>query len=91
MKSWDKAMLALLIVSVVVVIPVAGLDSRHHWSFVPRWLTAMGSYFALMPVVVAALVTVVRTALEDRTLHEELKGYREYAARVRYKLIPGLW
>jgi protein-S-isoprenylcysteine O-methyltransferase Ste14 len=34
---------------------------------------------------------VVRTALEDRTLQAELPGYREYAERVRYRLIPGLW
>jgi protein-S-isoprenylcysteine O-methyltransferase Ste14 len=42
MKSWDKVMLVLLLVSALVVFPVAGLDSRHHWSFVPLWLTAIG-------------------------------------------------
>jgi len=31
------------------------------------------------------------TLLEDKTLREELPGYQEYAKRVRYKLIPGLW
>ncbi len=36
-------------------------------------------------------VVLVRTMLEDRTLHEELTGYREYASRVRYRLIPGIW
>jgi protein-S-isoprenylcysteine O-methyltransferase Ste14 len=34
---------------------------------------------------------VLRTALEDRTLHEELEGYGEYAARTRYRLVPGVW
>jgi protein-S-isoprenylcysteine O-methyltransferase Ste14 len=34
---------------------------------------------------------VVRTRLEDRMLHEELPGYREYASRVRYRLVPGIW
>jgi len=34
---------------------------------------------------------VIRTALEDRTLHEELPGYTEYATRVRFRLIPGVW
>jgi len=33
----------------------------------------------------------VRTALEDRTLQQELPGYREYADRVRYRLIPGVY
>ena len=30
----------------------------------------------------------VRTVLEDRTLHAELPGYPEYAARVRWRLLP---
>jgi protein-S-isoprenylcysteine O-methyltransferase Ste14 len=33
----------------------------------------------------------VRTHLEDRTLIEELPGYREYAGRTRYRLLPGVW
>jgi len=36
-------------------------------------------------------VSVVRTALEDHMLMEELPGYREYARRVPYRLFPGLW
>lgn len=38
-----------------------------------------------------ALLMLVRTALEDRTLHAELPGYREYASRVRHRLLPGIW
>jgi protein-S-isoprenylcysteine O-methyltransferase Ste14 len=34
---------------------------------------------------------VIRTALEDKTLREELAGYAEYVQRVRYRLLPGLW
>jgi protein-S-isoprenylcysteine O-methyltransferase Ste14 len=34
---------------------------------------------------------VVRTALEDRMLQEELDGYRDYATQVRYRLLPGIW
>jgi protein-S-isoprenylcysteine O-methyltransferase Ste14 len=33
----------------------------------------------------------IRTTLEDRTLQNELDGYKEYAGRVRYRLIPGIW
>jgi protein-S-isoprenylcysteine O-methyltransferase Ste14 len=40
---------------------------------------------------VTALLFIIRTAIEDRTLHEELDGYREYASKVRYRLLPGLW
>jgi protein-S-isoprenylcysteine O-methyltransferase Ste14 len=34
---------------------------------------------------------IVRTILEDQTLRDELSGYEEYAHRVRYRLIPGVW
>jgi protein-S-isoprenylcysteine O-methyltransferase Ste14 len=51
----------------------------------------LGSLWAFIPGVLAALLFVVRTALEDRTLQEELDGYKEYAGRVRYRLLPGVW
>jgi protein-S-isoprenylcysteine O-methyltransferase Ste14 len=52
---------------------------------------ALGSYWALIPAVLSILLICLRTALEDRTLHRELSGYTEYARRVRYRLVPGLW
>jgi protein-S-isoprenylcysteine O-methyltransferase Ste14 len=51
----------------------------------------LGSLWALVPALVAASLVVVRTALEDRTLQASLSGYREYAARVRWRLLPGIW
>ena len=51
----------------------------------------LGSYWALIPAVLIDILFVVRTAMEDRTLMEELPGYREYAACVRYRLFPGIW
>jgi protein-S-isoprenylcysteine O-methyltransferase Ste14 len=36
-------------------------------------------------------VFVWRTAFEDRVLHAELAGYAEYAQRVRFRLVPGIW
>ncbi|MEH6909716.1 MAG: isoprenylcysteine carboxylmethyltransferase family protein [Oceanicoccus sp.] len=52
---------------------------------------ALGSVWALIPAVIASIISVVRTALEDQTLQEELPGYRDYAQRVRYRLIPGIY
>ena len=52
---------------------------------------ALGSYWALIPGVLVSLLLVVRTVLEDRTLQNELPGYKEYCSRVRYRLIPGVW
>jgi protein-S-isoprenylcysteine O-methyltransferase Ste14 len=37
------------------------------------------------------VLLVVRTALEDKTLQEELEGYTEYAQKTRWRLIPGIW
>lgn len=52
---------------------------------------ALDSAWTLIPVGLALVVTVIRTALEDRTLQEELPGYREYSSRVRYRLFPGVY
>jgi protein-S-isoprenylcysteine O-methyltransferase Ste14 len=49
---------------------------------------ALGSVWTLIPAVAASIVAVTRTVLEDRTLQEELPGYRDYTRRVRYRLIP---
>jgi protein-S-isoprenylcysteine O-methyltransferase Ste14 len=51
----------------------------------------LGSWWAFLPAAMAALVLVVRTALEDRMLREELEGYESYAMRVRYRLVPYFW
>lgn len=52
---------------------------------------ALNSLWALIPAAVALIITVIRTGLEDKTLQEELSGYREYARRVRFRLIPGIY
>lgn len=49
---------------------------------------ALGSLWSLVPALPIVGVFFRRTMLEDRMLHDELPGYREYAARVRYRLLP---
>lgn len=51
----------------------------------------LGSLWALVPAAIATATLMVRTLLEERTLLAELPGYREYAERVRFRWIPGLW
>jgi len=51
----------------------------------------LDSWWAILTVVLSSAVLVYRTSLEDKTLHEELEGYREYADRVCYRLVPGIW
>jgi protein-S-isoprenylcysteine O-methyltransferase Ste14 len=52
---------------------------------------ALRSLYGLLPGGMLVLLIIIRTALEDRTLHNELQGYKEYATRVRFRLIPGIW
>ena len=52
---------------------------------------ALGSYWAPIPAAVSYLLLIVRTVLEDLTRRAELPGYEDYARRVRFRLIPGLW
>ena len=52
---------------------------------------ALGSLWALIASAGVTLLVVVRTVLEDKTLREELEGYADYARRVQYRLVPGLW
>jgi protein-S-isoprenylcysteine O-methyltransferase Ste14 len=51
----------------------------------------LASWGALLISLVAVSLILLRTALEDRTLQAELPGYAEYAQRVRYRLLPGIW
>jgi protein-S-isoprenylcysteine O-methyltransferase Ste14 len=55
---------------------------------IPLW---MDSWWTFVPAVLLAAVLVLRTSLEDRFLQENLPGYADYAARVRYRLLPGVW
>ena len=76
-------------------------DGPYRWVRHPGYVGAitfqlatpfmLGSLWALLPSLLSAALYVLRTALEDRTLQRELAGYVEYARRVRYRLVPGLW
>jgi len=45
----------------------------------------------LIPAVVAILSIAVRIRFEEEMLIQGIEGYEEYRARVRYKLIPGIY
>jgi protein-S-isoprenylcysteine O-methyltransferase Ste14 len=52
---------------------------------------ALGSLWAVLPAFVGCCGWVIRTALEDDVLTQELPGYVAYRARIRYRLFPGVW
>lgn len=51
----------------------------------------LDSRWAFLPAIFITIVLIIRTSLEDKTLQDELEGYRDYAMQVRYRLLPGVW
>ena len=56
--------------------------------FIPLLLDSL---WAWIPTLLLCVVMVVRTALEDKTLQDELPGYKEFAQKTRHRLLPGVW
>jgi protein-S-isoprenylcysteine O-methyltransferase Ste14 len=155
-KQWDKVIMAVYTLLLLVLFPLAGLDAgRFGWSSVPLAITllgwlgfvaagslifwtlatntylsrmariqhdrrqrvvtsgpyqhvrhpmytgnvllflcvplVLGSWWAGIPGLLIGALYVLRTCLEDRMLRQELEGYSDYAQRVRYRLLPGIW
>lgn len=51
----------------------------------------LGSWYGLAAAALVTALLVARTVMEERTLADELPGYREYRERVRWRLVPGVW
>ena len=51
----------------------------------------LGSVWATVAGAIAAVLVVLRTALEDELLQHDLEGYADYADKVRWRLVPGVW
>jgi protein-S-isoprenylcysteine O-methyltransferase Ste14 len=156
-KSWDKIIIGLSAVTLIITYIIAGLDSGRflgspgfHWGIIATgvilillgelfFLTAqkqnkffsslmriqsdrghtvcdtgiykiirhpayfgniitaigiplvLGSLWCFIPAVVSIFLIVLRTSLEDKTLMNELDGYREYTHKTRYRLLPYIW
>lgn len=69
----------------------------RHPGYTGQLLNNLGTPLLLnsvwvIPLVLAALaIFIIRTELEDKTLQEELPGYKDYTAETRYRLVPGIW
>lgn len=51
----------------------------------------LGSLVALVPALTFTTLVLRRVWFEDAFLRQNLEGYREYAERVRFRLVPGVW
>jgi len=52
---------------------------------------SLGSLYSFIPAALIIGLFIVRTLLEDKTLKEELPGYKEYVQKTRFRLLPGVW
>ncbi|MBE0696766.1 MAG: isoprenylcysteine carboxylmethyltransferase family protein [Anaerolineaceae bacterium] len=77
------------------------MDGPYHYVRHPAYVGAilyelavavlLASWGALILGAVNVVLFLIRTALEDRLLQAELKGYADYARQVRQRLLPGIW
>ena len=51
----------------------------------------LGSLWTFIPAGLFAIILIIRTTLEDKTLQRELIGYKEYTKKTKYRLFPGIW
>src|SRR5664279_564631 len=51
----------------------------------------LGSWWGVVLSPLFAVLFAIRSGIEERALLAGLPGYADYAARVRYRLVPGLW
>jgi protein-S-isoprenylcysteine O-methyltransferase Ste14 len=51
---------------------------------------ALGSYWAMIPAILMIAVIVARIRNEESVLGRELKGYKEYMQKIKYRLISGI-
>jgi protein-S-isoprenylcysteine O-methyltransferase Ste14 len=76
-------------------------DGPYRWVRHPGYLGGIPAISASGLVLCSGLATALgilgalwllrRTDVEDRMLHKELPGYEDYARRVRWRLVPGVW
>jgi protein-S-isoprenylcysteine O-methyltransferase Ste14 len=58
---------------------------------IPAAALVLGSWLGVALALAYSALMLRRVRFEDAYLHAHLDGYIDYASRVRYRLIPGLW
>jgi len=80
--------------TVVTTGPYAAVRHPMYAGIILMYLAipiALGSFWALACFVPVIALIVVRALDEERVLTRDLAGYAEYAQKVRYRVVPGVW
>ena len=69
---------------------------RHPMSAVTIWLflsipVVLGSWWALLCMAPYPFLIAIRILNEEKVLENNLSGYKEYKAKVKYRLVPFIW
>ncbi len=95
MAIWQEAGIAPAdVLRSATIVPARFMGLGKRLGTIAEGKTAsvvLGAEWAIVLGVVTAILMIVRTSLEDKTLLAELDGYKDYAARVRDRLLPGVW
>jgi protein-S-isoprenylcysteine O-methyltransferase Ste14 len=51
----------------------------------------LGSWWSMIPVLLFLPLIIIRVRDEEAMLRKELPGYNDYCAKVRWRIVPGLW
>jgi protein-S-isoprenylcysteine O-methyltransferase Ste14 len=69
----------------------------RHPTYLSIMISSVGIYMVfptprvIVCTIIIAVIIIFRTYLEDKMLQNELKGYKEYTKKVKYRLIPFIW
>jgi len=74
--------------------PYAVVRHPMYAGIIPMFLfmpLALGSFWALLPLIPVCVVIILRTLNEEEVLRRDLPGYNVYCEKVRYRLVPFVW
>jgi len=60
-------------------------------AFMTSSALALGSWLSMLPAILFSVALIRRARMEDAFLKDNLAGYSQYAERVRFRLLPGIW
>lgn len=88
-KTWLSLVLRTVLFPIAIVWPAGTWQWWEAWLLISLWTV----FFITLTIFLSRTdpALLIRTVLEDRTLHTELPGYAEYKALTRYRLIPRIW